>query len=56
MAAASVGVFLPVNLPWLPGVRSLLVIIFAFQAARVNGFNAAARANASKSTEKQLKR
>jgi hypothetical protein len=56
MAAAWVGLFLTVNLPGLMGCRSLLVIIFAFQAARVNDFNAAARANASKSIEKQRKR
>jgi hypothetical protein len=39
MTAASVGVFLTVNLPWLPGFRAFQILIFAFQAARVNDFN-----------------
>jgi len=39
MDGVVVGVFLTVNLPGLMGCRSLLVISFAFTAARVNDFN-----------------
>ena len=39
MAVSSVGVFLTFDPSWLMGFWSLLVLIFAFQAARVNDFS-----------------